>query len=90
MIGSGPNASRPASPAQVARMTEFALCQSRVAVLDVSEGLQLVALWQFSGDATPRITANQWVDADTPAQLRALADHLEAVLVQKNLAGVAA
>jgi hypothetical protein len=86
MIGGGPNAARPVSAATQARMVRFELCGADIAVLDTEAGLQLVSLWQFEADATPRITANRFVTDQTAVELRALADHLDAVLAKGSAA----
>lgn len=84
MIGGSALTARTISPDTAARLTRFTLCNCEVAVLNGAAGLQLVALWQFATDPEPRITANCFVSPYTATELRAIADHLDAVLARND------
>jgi hypothetical protein len=88
MIGTGPAGTRPMSAQLAAVLTRFPVCEAQVAVYRDACDVHLVALWQFEADPTPRITASQFATPQTAAELRAIADHLDAVFGQMN--GVAA
>lgn len=73
------------SPAdKFARMTRFPVCHAEVGVYAWGGVLHLVALAHQEGEPFPRITANTFADATTPGQLRALADHIEAVIDRES------
>lgn len=70
----------PAQRAQVTRAAEFPLAGMLVIVAEVEGTVQLVFAsegWPDAADGRRKVMSNVFADRATPAELRALADHLD-------------